>query len=109
MANRQKQGLNRREQRALRLFIFVVVVVSLLFLLFAPGRGLLPYQRMKKEIRALAEENKALQQRNVELASEIERLKHDDAYLEELARQKYGMLKKNEEVYKLKTSPAKKK
>jgi cell division protein FtsB len=106
MADRRNKGLNRREQRALRLFVLVVVVFSLLFLLFMPGRGLLPYQRLKKEVRELVRENKALQQRNVELAGEIERLKHDDAYLEDLARKKYGMLKRNEEVYELKTSPS---
>lgn len=109
MADRQNQKLNKREQRALRLLVLVVIVVGLLFLLFAPGRGLLPYQRLKKEVRALVQENKALQQRNIELAAEIERLKHDDAYLEQLARQKYGMLKKNEEVYELKTSRSQKK
>ena len=45
-----------------------------------------------------------LQQRNLALAEEIERLKNDEAYLEHLAREKYGMLKKNEEIYELKTS-----
>jgi cell division protein FtsB len=79
----------------------VVVILGVLFLLFAPGRGLVPYHSLKKEVQALDRDNKTLQQRNVELAQEIERLKSDEGYLEQLAREKYGMLKKNEEVYDL--------
>ncbi|CAK8716510.1 Septum formation initiator [Candidatus Electrothrix laxa] len=33
------------------------------------------------------------------LEKEIDLLMHDKAYLEKMAREKYGMLKKNEEVY----------
>jgi cell division protein FtsB len=35
------------------------------------------------------------------LEQEIDLLLHDKAYLEKAAREKYGMLKKNEEVYYL--------
>ena len=107
MADRGNQGLNSREKKALCRFVLVMVVLSLLFLVFAPGRGLLSYRRLNKEIQALAQDNMTLQRRNVELAEEIERLKHDEVYLEQLARKKYGMLKKNEEVYEFRTSRAK--
>jgi len=109
MADRPNQGLNKREKRALLRFVLAVIVLSLLFLVFAPGRGLLSYRKLKKEVQTLVRDNKMLQQRNIELADEIERLKNDEAYLEHLAREKYGMLKKNEEVYELKTSRKKKK
>jgi cell division protein FtsB len=109
MADRRNQGLNQREKRALRRIILAVVVLSFLFLVFAPGRGLLSHRTMKKEIQALVRDNRTLQHRNIELAEEIERLKNDEAYLEQLAREKYGMLKKNEEVYELRTPRTKKK
>ena len=109
MADRRDQGLNRREKRLLRRIILAVIVLSVLFLLFAPGRGLIPHYSLKKEIEGLVQENRVLQQRNVELAEEIERLKNDEVYLEQLAREKYGMLKKNEEVYELRTSRTPKK
>jgi len=53
-------------------------------------------------------ENKNLEQRNVQLRREIDRLQNDDAYLEELARKKYGLLKKNEMVFEFKSSQKKK-
>ncbi len=58
-------------------------------------------------MRALTEENRDLERRNAELRREIERLRSDDRYLEELARKKYGLLRENESVYEFK--PAKKK
>jgi len=109
MANRRNQELTGREKRALRRFALAVIVLALLFLIFAPGSGLLTHRSLKKEVQILVRDNKMLQQRNLELAEEIERLKNDEAYLEHLAREKYGMLKKNEEIYELKTSRKKKK
>jgi cell division protein FtsB len=109
MADKGSQGLNKREKRAIRRFILAMIVLSLLFIVFAPGRGLLSHRKLKKEVQNLIHDNATLQQRNAELAEEIKLLKNDDVYLERLAREKYGMLKKNEEVYKLKTSHSKSK
>ncbi len=50
-------------------------------------------------VQALEREQQALIKRNRELAAEIKRLQTDDAYLEELARKKYGLLRENEMVY----------
>jgi len=101
MINRRNQGLNKREKKILNRVILGAIILSVLFLLFAPGRGLFPYRSLKKEVQTLNQENRTLKQNNVELAQEIERLKNDEAYLEQLARDKYGLLKKNEEVYDL--------
>jgi cell division protein FtsB len=108
MANRRNQELTKREKRTLRRFTLAVIVLALLFLIFVPGRGLLTHRSLKKEVRTLAHDNKMLQQRNIELAEEIERLKNDEAYLEHVAREKYGLLKKNEEIYELKSSRTRK-
>ena len=56
----------------------------------------------------IAQENKALEERNKELQEEIQRLQTDDSYIEDIARQKYGMLKENESVYEYKPSRSKK-
>lgn len=106
MATRTSQRVTVRERRILRLFVLAVVCLSVLILLFAPGRGLLVHRKLKKEINTLIQKNKDLQKSNVELAEEIERLKHDEAYLEYLARHKYNMLKDNEEVYIFKKATA---
>ncbi len=54
---------------------------------------------MQKQVAVMTSEIEHLEQRNQELTAEIKRLKTDDAYLEELARKKFGMLKENETVY----------
>ncbi len=109
MGTRNSQELSGRELKILRLFIAVVLLFSLLFLFFAPGRGLWTQHSLKQEIKELVRKNKELQEQNVRYAGEIERLKHDEAYIEDLARHKYGMLKKNEEVYNYKDPAGKKK
>ena len=99
MRNKRSQGLNKREKKVLNRVILGAVILGVLFFLFAPGRGLIPYRNLKNKVQILNQENKTLQQKNMDLAQEIERLKNDDAYLEQLARGKHGLLKKNEEVY----------
>lgn len=56
---------------------------------------------MEKKSNRLVEENKKLLQEKATLEKEIDLLLHDKRYLEKVAREKYGMLKKNEEVYYL--------
>ncbi|HEB49380.1 MAG TPA: septum formation initiator family protein [Desulfobulbus sp.] len=106
-AQRSRKGLSRQERRTLRRVILLFLALGLLWLLLAPGRGLLRYRNLQQRVRTLAEENQDLERRNAELQQEIERLRSDDAYLEELARKKYGLLRENESVYDF--EPAKKK
>ena len=73
--------------------------ICLVFLYFSPGCSFRTYWKLKKEHQTLAEDTKNLQQNNAELAEEIERLQKDEVYLEKVAREKYKMLKENEEVY----------
>ncbi len=56
----------------------------------------------------LFEENKSLLRETVELGREIKFLQNDKGYLEKVAREKYGMLKKDEEVYYLSPEARKK-
>lgn len=97
-----KRDLTKTERRLVKRIILIVAALSVLWLLFAPNWGLLHYRRLQSEIDSLATENKSLEERNAELQKEIDRLQNDDAYLEELARQKYGLLKENETVYEVK-------
>jgi cell division protein FtsB len=97
-----KRDLTKTEWRFLRRVLLVVAAVSILWFLFAPDRGFFRYRKLQNQIDSLTTENKELEQRNAELKKEIDRLQTDDAYLEELARQKYGLLKENETVYEVK-------
>lgn len=77
------------------------------FLLFAPRCSLYSYYMIEKKSNRLVEENKKLLEEKAALKKEIDLLLHDKAYLEKVAREKYGMLKKNEEVYYLSPRPKK--
>ena len=55
----------------------------------------------------MTQENSQLEAKNAELTKDIKRLQSDDTYLEEVARKKHGLLKKNETVYEF--DPPKKK
>ena len=97
-----KGKLTKAERRLVKRIILIAVAIGILWLLFAPNWGLFHYRNLQGEIDSLAQEKILLEQRNMELQKEIERLKTDDAYLEELARHKYGLLKENETVYEVK-------
>jgi len=88
-----------REKKMLRRFGLVIVLLSLLALLFMPGRGVLHYRKIKRQVTELQQTNQRLEQDNKRLSEEIHRLKNDNDYIEELARKKYNMLRPNEEVY----------
>jgi len=108
MAGQPKKTLSRQERKRLRRIILLLLFIAVLFLLFVPGRSFLSYWNIQQQISALSKDNERLEQRNRELAIEIERLQTDEAYLEELARKKYGLLKENETVYEFKSRRKKK-
>ena len=56
--------------------------------------------RLHAERRALGDTAFALLQRNQRLRREIERLRGDDLYVEELARRELGLVRPNEFVYR---------
>lgn len=107
MAIRKQQEDTRQNKKVLWFLGALVLVFFLLWIVFAPGRGLLHYLRLKKEMNALTEENARLEARNAELSEDIKRMRSDDKYLEEVARKKHGLLKKNETVFEF--EPPKKK
>jgi len=107
MVIRKKPEENRQEKKILWYLGLIVATFFLLWIFFAPGRGYFQYRKLQREITALTQENSRLEAKNTELTQDIKRLQSDDAYLEEVARKKHGLLKKNETVYEF--DPPKKK
>lgn len=79
--------------------IAVIVFLSLLWLFFAPGLGIVSYIKKKAELKRVENEAANLKKANVKLQDEIDNLLTDPVYLEKLAREKYDLLKPNEKVY----------
>ena len=63
-------------------------------------RGFLHLQELRQEQRAFEAEAFTLLRENAELRNRITRLKTDDEFLEKMAREKLGLVRKGEFVYR---------
>ena len=99
MKKNRPQNLSPLQQKRLWRVSALMVLVAVLWLLFAPGYGLVSLLGQRSELKRLQDETEALAVENKNLAEEVERLKDDPKYLEDIARKDYGLLKPNERVY----------
>jgi len=81
--------------------IGLVVVFSFLMLIFFGENTLLELNLLKKDRNVLIKTNEELVRQNDLMYNEIERLKHDAKYIENVARQELGMIGKNEIIFKI--------
>jgi len=82
-------------KNALWLFGFTVVLV----ILFLPSYARM--QDLKAKNREYAQRIEFLQRRNVQLEQEQHLLESDPAYLEKVAREKMGLIRNGEKVYRM--------
>jgi len=99
MKKKPKQKLSPLQRRKLIKFVVVIVLLAFLWVFFSPNAGVWTVIQHRSELHQLQEETIQLEQENAALQSEIDQLQNDPAYLEEIARKKYGLLKKNERVF----------
>ena len=79
----------------------VVLFLLLMFILFGE-HGLSDLNQLKAERDGLLKKNTEQIQQNLSLCREIERLKNDPEYVENLARKELGVIGKDEVVIKVK-------
>jgi len=87
------------QKRIFRKIVVVFIVLSLLWILFAPGSGVVSLLRKRSEYNQLAKETTKIKEDNIVLQKDIDSLLNDPDRLEEVAREKHNLLKKNEKVY----------
>lgn len=99
--------LNERNKQ---LFVTTSTVIALLLLwvVFSPY-GLLKYKAVRAELKELNRENSELKAQNDGLREEITKIKKDPKYLEEVARNELGFLKRNELMFQFEVKKGKKK
>lgn len=88
-----------REKKLLSSAGLFFALLILLWIVFAPNRGILDLFRAQEGLEQIQADNKRLEEENRALQEAINRLQNDPAYLEEKARKEYGMLKENEVLY----------
>ncbi|MFC1577544.1 septum formation initiator family protein [Thermodesulfobacteriota bacterium] len=91
------------------LSISVLLLLALFFFIIVSEHGLADLRFLKKERDRLVEENKNLTRENQAISVEIDRLRHDPAYIESVARQELGMIGEDEIILKPQSSAGQKK
>ena len=79
----------------------LIVIFSMLLLIIFGDNGVTDLRLMQTKRDRLIEKNETLARENVQLYHQIERLKNDPDYIENIARQELGMIGKDEVILKL--------
>lgn len=91
------------------LSISILLLLALFFFIIVSEHGLADLRFLKKERDRLVEENKNLTRENQTISVEIDRLRHDPAFIESVARQELGMIGEDEIILKPQSSSGQKK
>lgn len=75
-------------------FLLVMLALSIV-----NDRGFLAMWRMQSEVAQLARDVRTIEASNRELLANIERLRHDQGYIERIAREELGFVRPNELVF----------
>lgn len=78
----------------------ILLVVFGLSIIFYEG-GLLNYIKIKIELARITKKTEAIEKENRALTQEIEKLRKDEHYLEEVVRMKYGLVREGEKLYRI--------
>jgi cell division protein FtsB len=83
-----------------RRYGILALILAFIFVILFSENGLLDLIRMERQIRSIEGTSKSLTEENIRLKGEIEQLKTDDKYLEEMARKRFGFIREGEKVYR---------
>jgi len=81
-----------------KLIFYFIFFSAILCVLFLPGYSQL--QKLKEENKEHKKRIQFLQEHNVELEEELSNLREDPDYIEKKAREKLGIVKKGEIIYR---------
>ena len=85
--------------KCVKYLCIVACIYFLLNIFFFDTYSLSEYKRSQARLKKLEQQNEQLTQTNLQLQSEIHRLKNDPFFIETIARRDYRMVKKGETVY----------
>ncbi len=96
-----KQNTRQLNRKELRLFIALcfLCLCALAAWFLLTSDGILAYRDMQKQLDIIQAENKNLKEQNRLLQEKIAKITANPDYFEQLARDEYKMLKKNEMVF----------
>ena len=80
--------------------LVAAVGAGLVWSLFFSKTGLVKYNRLRSEHAKLVEQTRVLQLENTDLTNEAQALEKSDEYIEKVARDRMGMVKGDEVIFK---------
>lgn len=81
--------------------LFIIILVTLVYMTVFGNKGLLHRLEMENEKSSLEEELKLENTRTKTLQQEVDELNNSDEKIEKVAREKYGLTKEGEKIYKV--------
>ena len=93
----QKKLLHDR--KSIQLTAALLILLILLWVVFSASTGIVRFLQTNRQRETIQAANKNLVQENRQLQDEVDRLENDPATIEEVARKRFGLLKKNEIIY----------
>jgi len=97
--NRVKEK-SRNKKKIIKRILFLLIAAFVVYSFFSGPYGFLKIFSLVKEKKALQIESKKLQAELMDLENKKEKLKSDTSFLEKQARERLGMAKENEKIYK---------
>jgi cell division protein FtsB len=80
--------------------VAILLLAAMFFFIIVSEHGLADLIFLKKERRKLVEKSMRLTRENLSISVEIDRLKHDPEYIENVARKELGMIGEDEVILK---------
>ena len=81
--------------------LFIAILLMIVYMTLFGSKGLMHRISLESEKKDLEGQLKTETQRTGELQKEIEKLNNSDERIEEVAREKYGLTKEGEKIYKI--------
>jgi cell division protein FtsB len=91
------------------LSISILLLIAFFFFIIISEHGYSDLTDLKREQIKLIQENNQLSRENIAISIEIDRLKNDHVYIENIARRELGMIAKDEIILKPQDRPDRKK
>lgn len=82
------------------LSMVILILFSLFLFIIFGDKGLVDFVLIKGEKNSLIEKNEKLNQENLNMYREIDRLKNDPKFVENVVRQELGVIGKDEVIFK---------
>ena len=105
--NQRHRSVKRRRRVSWTLVLLVggILATVLVTSMFYDEMGVRKYVAMLQHARILEKEIRDLERQNADLRTDIHRIQHDSARIEELARERLGYVKKGDTVYQIVADP----